>query len=357
LGCCVFNGLSAAVPYPNQVYVFSEGSFSPLPGFTNIKAFAVEGDRILGVTREGRVVASGMGENWLPEEQLTNVVAVGLNYTAAAALTADGRVFESGRSGSLVSNAIALDVSGQFDDDDLDYKLAVTSDDRVVVWGNFGCFDCPPFVVVEVPGVVTAAGGWSHVAALKSDGTVIQWDPGYMPEPVAGLSNVVAVAAGGTHSMALKADGTVIAWGANYYGQLNVPTDLSNVVAIAASEYESLALKRDGTVAAWGQSYFGGEATAPAGLSNVVAIAAGGTKNLALVSMPPARPVLGIAANALDRARLTITLSGEPNTVYAIESSADFATWEFVQSVTNQTESTLFEVGTTNGNVRFFRAK
>src|SRR4051812_34103589 len=110
LSCFVFHGWSGPVPYPNQVYIFSEGSFSPVPGFTNIKAFALEGDRIMAVTREGRLLTSGLGENWLPEEQLTNVVAVGLNYTMAAALTADGRVFESGRSGSLVSNAIALDV-------------------------------------------------------------------------------------------------------------------------------------------------------------------------------------------------------------------------------------------------------
>jgi hypothetical protein len=357
LGCFVFNAWSASVPYPNQAFIFSGESFSALPGFTNIKAFALEGDRVLAVTREGRVMASGLGENWLPEEALTNAVAVGLNYTSAAVLTADGRVFESGRSGSLVSNAIALDVSGQFNDDDLDYKLSVTSDGQVVVWGNFGCFDCPPAVVVEVPGVVSAAGGWSHIVALKSDGTVVQWDGGYLPEAVEGLSNVVAVAAGGSHSVALKADGSVVAWGANYRGQINVPAGLSNVVAIAASEDHSLALKRDGTLTAWGQSYFGSEATAPASLSNVVAIAASGTQNLALVSIPPARPVLGIAANTPNSGQLTITLSGEPNKVYAIESSADFGTWDFVQYVTNHTGSASFEVGNTNGNTRFFRAK
>ena len=103
---------------------------------------------------------------------------------------------------------IAFDVAGQFNDDDLDYKLAVISDGRVVVWGHFGY---PPSA--EIPGVITAAGGWSHIVALRRDGTVVQRDVDNEPEVVAGLSNVVAVAAGGMHSVALKVDGTVVAWG------------------------------------------------------------------------------------------------------------------------------------------------
>jgi hypothetical protein len=247
---------------------------------------------------------------------------------------------------------IFLDVAGQAGDDDLDYKLAVTRDGRVVTWGHFGF---PPSA--EVPGVVTAAAGWSHIVALKGDGTVVQWDLDNEPEVVAGLRNVVAVAAGGTHSVALKADGTVVAWGENYFGQLNVPEGLSNVVAIAAAEYVTLALKRDGTLAAWGQDYFGGSVTPPAGLSNVVAIAVSGAKNLALVSIPPQRPTLAIAANASNFGRLTLTLSGEPNNVYAIETSADLVTWHFVQHVTTEMGSTSFEVGNTNATKQFFRAR
>src|SRR6185436_3916242 len=110
----------------NQVYIFSEGSFAPVPGFTNIKAFAVEGDNVLAVTQNGRVI----GNLELGAGQVSNAVAVGLNYTMGAALTADGRVIESGRPSLQppgLTNVIALDVSGQFNDDDLDYKLAVTS--------------------------------------------------------------------------------------------------------------------------------------------------------------------------------------------------------------------------------------
>jgi hypothetical protein len=295
LSCFVVNGWSAPITYPNQAYIFSGESFSPVPGASNVSAVAIEGDRVLAVTQDGRVVASGFQDDTL--EQITNAVAVGLNYTMGAALTADGRVIEIG-GGSLqppgLTNVIAIDISGQFNDDDLDYKLAVTADGRVVTWGRYE-FWYPPSA--EIPGVTTAAGGWSHIVALKGDGTVVELDMDNAPALVAGLSNVVAVAAGGTHSVALKADGTVVAWGDNNFGQLNVPAGLSNVVAIAASEDHTLALKSDGTLVAWGQSYFGGDVTPPANLSNVIAIASSGTRDVAICALPvppitPTQPVM-----------------------------------------------------------------
>lgn len=160
LSCFIFSGWSAAITYPNQAYIFSGGTFSPVPGAFNVKAVAVEDGLVLAVTRDGRVVASVPPEHWLAAsdlEPLTNVIAVGLNYTMAVALTADGKVMEFGRSPSLqppgLTNVIAIDVSGQAYDDDLDYKLAVTSDGRVVTWGYFGYPSS-----ATVPGVVTAAG-------------------------------------------------------------------------------------------------------------------------------------------------------------------------------------------------------
>jgi alpha-tubulin suppressor-like RCC1 family protein len=343
---------SARTPihYPNQAYIFSDGAFAPVPGFTNIKAFAVEGDNVLAVTREGRVIGLGGA----PVGAVTNAVAVELSYVQSAALTADGRVIEFDTDYPQppgLTNVVAFDVFGQFNDDDLDTKLAVTRDGQVVVWGRFG----HP-LSAEIPGVITAVGGWSHIVALKSDGTVVEWDTETEPAAVPGLSNVVAIAAGGSHSVALKADGTVTAWGENFVGQLNVPAGLSNVIAITASEDHSLALKSDGTMAAWGRAYFGGTVTPPATLTNVIAIASSGTRNLALVRFPPASPTLAIAAGA-QAGRLTIALSGEANRAYAIESSADLLTWHFLQNVTNHTGLLSFNVGITNGSARFFRAR
>lgn len=350
----------AAVPvapkitYPNQAFIFADGNYEPVPGFTNIKAFAVEGLNVLAVKQDGTVISGG----GTPVGDVTNAVAVGLSYVQSAALTADGRViqFDTGDQPPGLTNVIAFDVFGQYNDDDLDYKLAVTSDGRVVVWERF---EDPawPDLTFEIPGVISAAGGWVHVVALKSDGTVVYCDWDGIATPVAGLSNVVAVAAGGTHSLALKADGTVMAWGENFYQQLNVPPGLSNVVAIAAAEYHNLALKSDGTMAAWGQLYFGGDINPPAALSNVIAIAASGTRNLALVSYPPAPPTLAIRNNQPVGGGFTLTLSGETNRVFAIEASADLQAWHAIGNVTNTAGSTTLRVENTNSIGQFFRAK
>lgn len=42
---------------------------------------------------------------------------------------------------------------------------------------------------------------------------------------------------------------------------------------------------------------------------------------------------------------------------YAIEASVDLLTWDFVQYVTNGVASTSFEIGNTNANKKFFRAR
>ena len=88
ISCFVVRGGAATITYPNRAYIISDGTFGPVRGFANVKAVAVEGDVVLGVTRDGRVVASGWLETWLTEEmeaQLTNIVAVGLSYVQAAA--------------------------------------------------------------------------------------------------------------------------------------------------------------------------------------------------------------------------------------------------------------------------------
>ena len=133
--------------------------------------------------------------------------------------------------------------------------------------------------------VVAVAGGSSHSAALRNDGTVVAWGSnsyGQTNVP-AGLSNVIALAAGGRHNLALRKDGTILAWGFNYYGQTNVPVGLSNVISLAAGGYHNLALRNDGTVVAWGYNS-DGQTNVPADLVNAVAVAAGGVHSLALRS-------------------------------------------------------------------------
>ncbi len=346
-----------AVSYPNQAYRFRDDQAIPIPWASNVKAVAVEGERILAVTHDGQLLTSDLPSHWLRNDgtnALTNVVAVGLNYTSGAVLTADGRVIVLGGGNEhtpVVTNAIALDVCGQANDDDLDYMLAVTGDGRVVVWGIYGWG--PPSA--EIPGVVSAAGGWVHIVALKGDGTVVEWDVNTPPRMVAGLSNVVAVAAGGEHSVALKSDGTVVAWGENYFGQTNVPAGLSNVVAISAGEYHTLALKGDGTLAAWGQFYLGAPVIPPADLSTVVAMATSASQDVAIAVS--AGPSLDLAANLPVPGRLAIRLWGAPNRAYAIEASADLVRWEQVRLVNSESGGVTFDVSMGDATMRFFRAK
>jgi alpha-tubulin suppressor-like RCC1 family protein len=153
----------------------------------------------------------------------------------------------------------------------------------VVAWGDnsYGQTNVP----AGLSNVVAVAGGSTHSAALRNDGTVAAWgenSSGQTNVPP-GLSNVVALAVGYRHNLALRDNGTIVAWGYNYYGQTNVPPDLANVVAIAAGGNHSLALRNDGTVAAWGNNA-SGQTNVPADLVNVVAVAAGSSHSLALRS-------------------------------------------------------------------------
>jgi len=158
------------------------------------------------------------------------------------------------------------------------HVLALKKDGTVVAWGEEEEWVSPITVPSGLTGVIAIAAGFEFDLALIRGGTVVQWgnnsnDQGSVPD---GLSGVTAIAAGGYHSLALKQDGTVVAWGNNQYGQATVPSDLNGVVAIAAGQFHSLALKQDGTVVTWGAVWRGVvPATVPTNLTGVIAIAAG----------------------------------------------------------------------------------
>jgi alpha-tubulin suppressor-like RCC1 family protein len=146
--------------------------------------------------------------------------------------------------------------------------------------------------------------------------SVAVWGDNYYGElnVYSNLTDVLSVAAGNSHDVAVLADGGVVAWGDNSYGETQVPPNVTNVVSVSAGSAYSLALKADGTVIGWGVDNYG-QIDVPRGLSNVVSIAAGGLNGMALQSNGVVRVwgypeltnipssvtnVVSIAASALD---------------------------------------------------------
>ncbi len=175
-------------------------------------------------------------------------------------------------------------------------KIGDASDNTVVAWGanDYG-ISTPP---ADLMGVKAVAASYSLSAALKTDGTVVEWGfgaggqtavPDVLEDPA--TANVVAISVGMNHSVALRGNGTVMAWGRNELGQLNVPSALmtestAHVVAIAAGDDHTIALRADGTVVGWG-SNGQGQVTIPTELrspstAHVTAIEAGGRTSVAL---------------------------------------------------------------------------
>jgi alpha-tubulin suppressor-like RCC1 family protein len=140
-----------------------------------------------------------------------------------------------------------------------------------------------PTAVAGLDRVVGIAAFDHGGAALRADGTVWMWGedtegllatgtvtlsgqsgkPYYTPRRVAGIDGVTQITGGYTHVLALKSDGTVWGWGANKSAQLGlgdtdrrgVPTkipSLAGVTRIYASDYLSAARQADGTWVVWG---------------------------------------------------------------------------------------------------------
>ncbi|MQY10661.1 hypothetical protein SRB5_07730 [Streptomyces sp. RB5] len=173
------------------------------------------------------------------------------------------------------------------------FSLALTSDGKVLAWGNnaygqlgdntvterhtAGYVDLPPGVTVTA-----IAAGDQHSLALTSDGRVLAWGrndlgqlgdgttverhlPVYVDLPPGVTVTAIAAGTGGQHSLALTSDGRVLSWGWNAYGQLGDGTttdrpdpeyvhlpDGVTITAIGAGEGHSLAVTSTGQVLTWG---------------------------------------------------------------------------------------------------------
>ena len=210
---------------------------------------------------------SNLNNESLPPPGLSNVFAVAGTLGASFAVRTDGAIAAWG-SGSITniptgaSNVVAMAASPG----GLDGAAALRSDGTVVGWDP----ELPPTTLSNV--VSIAVGDIRFGIALRAEGTLVGWGPAPYSTIPAGLNHVTAIACGYTHSLALRNDGTVVAWGTG--AATNVPAGLANVAAIAAGFSHSLVLKSNGTVVAWGS---GSGTNLPAGLTNIMAISASGS--------------------------------------------------------------------------------
>lgn len=252
----------------------------------------------------------------VPAKVLDNVVSVSSGSSHTAALKADGSlwIWGSNNSGELGNGGIGnihdseggiyQDVPVKVMDNVASvscgdsYTAAIKTDGSLWMWGAnndmqlgnngvgnvqdeiYGAYQTVPVKVLD--NVVAVSCGSSHVAAIKTDGSMWWWgylgvmsdsnsvSATYYAEPVKVMDNVAAVSCGGSHTAALKTDGSLwMSGGNNGWGQLGdssstegrLPADpikvMDGVASVSCGGSHTAAIKTDGSLWVWGDNSFG----------------------------------------------------------------------------------------------------
>ena len=239
------------------------------------------------------------GTNW-------KLVASGAYHTAA--IKTDGTLWSWGRNfnGNLGDNTPTEKSSPiQTVSGGTNWKLvacgrlnttAIKTDGTLWLWGSnaYGALGDGSSIVHRSSPIQTVAsgtnwkqvaGGASHTAAIKTDGTLWTWGRNtngqlgdnsitHRSSPVqtvAGGTNWKLVAGGYYHTAAIKTDGTLWTWGRNLQGQLgdnsiahrSSPVQTvsggTNWKLVESGDYHTAAIKTDGTLWTWGLNFTTGQ--------------------------------------------------------------------------------------------------
>ncbi len=304
-----------------SVIVLGDNAYGQLEAsdWTDIRQVKVTGQTVFGLRRDGTVICAGKNadgyaelQNWDGVRELvvtsTGLIGIKEDGTAVAAAPDACDVF-SGRSGIQSVIAGSWGVGAVTEDGKWISTLGtppnmlVAQEEKklveavmcygniVALWddGTLTADDVEKSMTLRIPedtsDLKAIDAGYSHIAALKHDGTVIcfgfrknMWDQNldYGQFDTRRWSDIVQIAAGYSHTVGLKQDGTVVATGENEEwngtGRCEV-SGWTDIVAVAAGFSHTVGLKKDGTVVATGENSTG--CCSVDGWTDIVAIAAG----------------------------------------------------------------------------------
>ncbi|MCD7715856.1 MAG: Hsp70 family protein [Lachnospiraceae bacterium] len=177
-------------------------------GWNNLSAIARGRGYVVGVSGDGRVIASGNNiRGQCDVRTWKNVKSVQCGVSHTVGLCRDGTVLAVG-----ANDSDQCDVTG---------------------WTQIREIAC----------------GTAHTVGLREDGTVVAAGGKLSLKCfVSGWKNVIAIACGEGHTVGLRKDGTVIATGYNLHGECEV-SGWKDIIAVICGEHYTVGLRKNGMLA------------------------------------------------------------------------------------------------------------